>query len=296
MSTAVINQLFEEGVTRSREMADAADETMRAIDDMAKHGEALAQRVDAEADEARQHIRELVGRLERSENELEASGHQAENALTTLADASSRLATEAASLLDRVKQSLAELETRREAVQTDLAARLTSTQGEVTELAAAADAARATAEDGLRRAGQAIADLRNAVDSARAGWGPKLEAWTSAADQLESEAIDHSEAWAEALSDLLERQSTALVEAANGMVDEHNRAMDHVTARFEQQAPLDLAEAIDPLEGELVELGQAAESREQELTGEGNRLAQWADAAVPVMDGLRAALDSVGGE
>ena len=70
MTTAVINQLFEEGITRSRELSDAADEAMRAIDDMAKEAEELAQRVDTEAAEARQHIQELTSRLERSEGAL----------------------------------------------------------------------------------------------------------------------------------------------------------------------------------------------------------------------------------
>ena len=45
MTTAAINQLFEEGITHSRELSDAADGAMRAIDDMAKEAEELAQRV-----------------------------------------------------------------------------------------------------------------------------------------------------------------------------------------------------------------------------------------------------------
>ena len=100
MTTAVINQLFEEGITRSRELSDAADEAMRAIDDMAREAEELAQRVDTEAAEARQHIKELTSRLQRSEGALETAGHQAEGTLTGLAGKSAELAKEAAELLD----------------------------------------------------------------------------------------------------------------------------------------------------------------------------------------------------
>ena len=70
---AEINELFEEGITRSRELSDAADETMDAIDEMAKEAEELAQRVQDEGTEARQHIRELVARMEQAEGALESS-------------------------------------------------------------------------------------------------------------------------------------------------------------------------------------------------------------------------------
>ena len=62
--------------------------------------------------------------------------------------------------------------------------------------------------------------------------------------------------------------------------------------RFVQQAPQDLAEALGPVESELGELGQAAETREQALTTEADQMAQWADSAAPLVDGLRTALDA----
>ena len=292
MTTAVINQLFEEGITRSRELSDAADEAMRAIDDMAKEAEELAERVDTEAAEARQHIKELTSRLERSEGVLETASNQAEGSLTGLAGKSAELAKEAAELLDRVKNSLAELDTRREAVETDMTTRMSAVQDEVTELGGKTQAAQTAAEEGLQQAAQALAGFRTAIDTARAEFAQKQQAWAAAAGELESRAATHAEAWTTGLIDLLERQSTALVEAANSMVDEHNTAMDGLRTRFVQQAPQDLAEALGPLESELGELGQAAETREQALTAEADQMAQWAETAVPLVDGLRTALDA----
>ena len=71
--TAEINELFEEGITRSRELSDAADETMDAIDEMAKEAEELAQRVEDEATEARQHLRDLAAASSSAEGALEPS-------------------------------------------------------------------------------------------------------------------------------------------------------------------------------------------------------------------------------
>jgi chromosome segregation ATPase len=292
MTAAVINELFEEGITRSRELSDAADEAMRAIDDMATGAEELAGRVDSEAAEARQHIRELVGRLERSESELEASGHQVEDVLMGLAGASEDLAKGAVSLLERVRKSLAELDTRHDQVEADLTTRMSAAQDDAADVAARTRAAQAAAEEDLQRVAQAVADFRSAIDTARGEFAHRYQAWAQAADDLESEAYTHADAWTSGLSDLLERQSTALVEAANSMVDEHNDAMDGLRARFVEQAPQHLQDELGPLESGLAELGQAVESREQELTAEAGRMAQWAVAAAPLVDALRTSLEA----
>jgi chromosome segregation ATPase len=290
--TAVINELFEEGITRSRELSDAADEAMHAIDDMAREADELAERVDAEAAEARQHVRDLVGRLERAEAELEASGNQVEDALMNLAAASDDLSKGAVFLLERVQKSLAELDGRHDTIEADLDARMTTAQGDASELAARTQAVQAAAEEDLQKAAQAVDDFRAAIDRLRAEFEQKQQAWAQAADELESEAYTHADSWTSGLSDLLERQSTALVEAGNAMVDEHNEAMDRVKARFVEQAPQDLAEALAPLEAEIAELARAAEDREGQLTAEAGRLGQWADAAVPMVDALRAGLEA----
>jgi gas vesicle protein len=292
MTTAVINELFEEGITRSRELSDAADEAMRAIDGMAHEAEEVAERVDQEASEARQHIRDLVGRLGRSEGELEAAGHPVEDALMGLAGASDNLSKGAVFLLERVTKSLAELDSRHDQVEADVTTRMSAAHDDAAELAARTQAARTSAEEDLQQVAQAVADFRTAIDTLRAEFAQRHQAWAQAADDLESEAYTHADAWSGGLSDLLERQSTALVEAANSMVDEHNEAMDGVRARFVAQAPQDLDEALSPLESELGELGQLAQDREQGLTAEAGQVAQWAETAVPLVDNLRSALEA----
>lgn len=291
MGTAVINELFEEGITRSRELSDAADEAMRAIDAMARDADELAQRVDAETAEARQHIRELVDRLQRSQDALETAGGEGRGALAGLAGKSAELAGEAATLLDRVKASLAELETGREAVETDLTARASAARDDATDLEEKTQAARTAAEDGLQHAAEALSAFRTAIDTARADFTQKQQAWAQATNELESQAAAQAEAWTTGLSDLLERQSTALVAAANSMVDEHNAAMNGLRTRFVEQAPQHLADALAPLDAALGDLGHEADTLEQTLSGQADQMAQWAETAAPLAGAVRAALD-----
>jgi ABC-type transporter Mla subunit MlaD len=290
MSTAVMNQLLEEGVTRSRELSDASDEALRAIDGAAREAEELTQRLETGTAEARQHIQEIVSRLERSEAALEAAGNEAEGALAGLSGKAGEVAAAAAELLDRVTKSLVELETQREAAESDLTTRMTGAQDEATELAGKTQAAATAAEEGLEQVAQTLDAFRTAIEAARTELGQKQEAWSAAADELYGQAFAHAEAWTSGLIDLLERQSTAMVEAANGMVDEHNQSMEGIRTRFVEQAPQHVGEALEPLESELAELGQAAQTLEQELSAEAGRLGQWADAAVPLVDGVQAAL------
>jgi hypothetical protein len=46
---AEINELFEEGLPRSRELSDAAHEALKAIDEMAREADDIARRVQEEA-------------------------------------------------------------------------------------------------------------------------------------------------------------------------------------------------------------------------------------------------------
>ncbi|MET0552831.1 MAG: hypothetical protein ABW221_07330 [Vicinamibacteria bacterium] len=290
MTSAPINDLFEEGITRSRALGDAADEALRGIDEMAQEAAQAAERIEAETGEARQHIRELRARLERAESALDASGHEAETALSGLADRSTELAAEAASLLDRVKSSLAELDARHDRVEQDLDARMETAQHDGTGLADQTAAAQGSVHAALEQAAQALATLRHTVDTERGEHAQKHETWSGAAEALASGAAHQAAAWASGLMDLLERQSTLLTAAANAMVEEHNTAMEAVRERFVRQAPHELVEALAPLEAGLGELGQVAGTCEQILTAETGRLQDWAEAAIPLTAGVKDAL------
>ena len=83
-----------------------------------------------------------------------------------------------------------------------------------------------------------------------------------------------------------------MVQAANGMVENTTRRWTGLKRRFVEQAPQDLSTSLEPVETALGEMGQAAETREQSIAAEADALAQWASQALPVVDGLRTALDA----
>jgi DNA repair exonuclease SbcCD ATPase subunit len=292
---AEINELFEEGITRSRELTDAADGAMDAIDAMAKDADELAQRVEDEAKEASQHLRELVGRLERAEGELETAHGQAEGALESLAGKAAGLKAEAGEWLERAKKSLAEVESRKDGFDGALDAHMASTQQDFQGLAQETQDAQSHAEEQLQEAAQRIAALRTAIENARAEFTQKQQAWSDAVGELETAIQEKADEWVDGLNELLRRQSQALVGAANAMVDRHNDAMDGLKRRFVEQAPQDLAAAIDPLQAALTALGEEAAERGQRLSSEAQQLEEWVAGALPIVTPIQAALDSAAG-
>jgi chromosome segregation ATPase len=292
---AEINELFEEGITRSRELTEAADQAMNAIDEMAGHAEELARRVEDEGQQACQHLRELAGRLEDAEGRLERARSQADGALEALAGKAAEVKSEAGELLERVRKAAAEIEARADELDGALDSQMASTQQGFQELERGTQRAQAQAEEDLQQAAQRIAALRTAIEAARREFDQKQRAWNDALGGLETTVQDKAEECVGAVNELMRRQSQALVGAANAMVDRHNAAMDALKQRFVEQAPQDLAMALDPLEAALTTAGEAAAEHERRLSAEAEQLEQWVGATVPTVTSVRAALDAAAG-
>jgi chromosome segregation ATPase len=293
--TAEINELFEEGITRCRELTDAADEAMDGIDAMAREAEELAQRVQAEAGEACTHMRELAGRMEQAEGAVETARGKADGALEALAARAADLKQEAGELLEKARKSMADVETRKDELDGGLEVHMASTQQDFQELVQATQDAQRQAEEQLQEASQRIAALQSAIEGARSEFAQKQQAWSDAVHELETTVQEKAEEWIEGLNELLQRQSQALVGAGNAMVDQHNDAMDNLKRRFVEQAPQDLATALAPVEAALTALGEEASECGPRLASEAQQLEQWVSGALPIVTPIQAALDAAAG-
>jgi hypothetical protein len=76
------------------------------------------------------------------------------------------------------------------------------------------------------------------------------------------------------------------------MVDQHNGAMDGLKSRFVEQAPQELAAAVDLVEAALTTMGADAAECGQRIASEAQQLGQWVTAALPAVGPIQAALDS----
>jgi chromosome segregation ATPase len=290
--TAEINQLFEEGIARSGELTDAADEAMNAIDALLKGAEGLTTRVEEEAHEVGQHLRDLVSRLDHAEGELEGARGEAENALHGLLAKASELKATVTDLLERVKKNMADLDAQHDRVDEALTSQMSSAQSDFTGLAQKTHDLEEEADHHLTEAAAALSAFRSAIDAARTELAHKREDWSAAMESLETHAHEQANAWVAGLQSLLSRQATAMVEAANAMVTHHNEAMNDLKHRFVEQSPQDLTSALEPLRTALDHLKEDAGTRQQALTAHAQALGQAATRSESVLHAIQADLAS----
>jgi DNA repair exonuclease SbcCD ATPase subunit len=292
---AEINELLEEGITRCAELADAVDAAMDAIDETAGRARDVAERVRDEGTEASEHLRGLVARLEKAESSIEAARREADGSLEGLGSRAVDLKTEVDALLDRVGKAATQIEEQRTRVDDSLEARMTEARADFQDLAQKTQRVEAEANQRLDQAGEAITGFRSAIDAARAELDGKQEAWTTALHRLEESAHEQASAWVAGLQGLLSRQASAMVNAANVMVDRHNETMDVIKHEFAEQSPQELATALEPLQASLRSLAQEATAREQALASRAEELQAALNGQIPVLTDLRAILEATAG-
>jgi DNA repair exonuclease SbcCD ATPase subunit len=190
-----------------------------------------------------------------------------------------------------VRKAADEIESRKDELDSGLDAHMASAQQDFQELVQATQEAEQKAAQQLQQAAQRIATLREAIENARSEFAQKHETWGDAVQELENTVQENTDEWIDALNQLLRRQSQALVGAGNTMVDEHNAAMARLKQRFVEQAPEDLAAALDPVEVALTALGEEAAESGPRLSAEARQLEQWALAALPDTAQIQAALE-----
>jgi len=290
--TSELNELLQEGITRSGQLTDTADEAMDAIDAMVKNAEGLTQRVREEGTEACQHLREVVTRLEQASGELEGVRGKAEGALDGLAGKAADLKAEVGDLLERARRNLTDLDAQKDRLGASVDLQMVEAQSAFTELAHKTQELEAEAARHLDQAGAAIAAFRSGIEAARAEIAEKRHAWATALEGLEAHAREQSDGWTAALQGLLARQTAAMVATANATVARHNQGMRHVKQRFVEQAPQELASALEPVRIAVSTLKESAATRQQGLSSRARELGEAAADALSVIPAIRGNLTS----
>jgi len=167
---------------------------------------------------------------------------------------------------------------------------MSTTQTDFTELAQKTHDLEGQVDRELQEAGAAVSAFRTAIDAARTELAHKKEEWATAMSHLETHAHEQADAWVAGMHGLLARQATAMVEAANEVVQHHNDAMDTLRHRFIEQAPQELTSALEPLETALTGLKDEAASRQQALGARAQEVGQAATEAVSLLETVKADL------
>jgi DNA repair exonuclease SbcCD ATPase subunit len=288
---AELNQLFEEAVTRSRELTDAAEAALTAVDEAARRARDVAERVEENGTRAGRHLREVAEQLERDASAIGDARHETEASLASLADRASGLEEEVGGLLERVRTASGTIDEQRLRLDDSLEAQRAEVEADVAELGRHAGGVATELEERLERAQDATMALRSSLDAARAELARTLESWSEVLNRLEGNARAGAGQLVEAIQELLGRQATAMVQAANVMVERHNAAMALVKSEFAEEVPAELSTSLQPLHAALGATEEEAVAREQDWTSEVEALDAAMTAGAPARGDVRTALE-----
>jgi DNA repair exonuclease SbcCD ATPase subunit len=289
---AEINELFELAVTHCGDLTDAADAAMEAVDAAAGQAEELTERVEQEGKEAREHLRELVARLQQAEGAIEGARGSAAGALAGLAGKAAGLKAAVEALLERAQRAAEQVEEQRRRLDDSLDAQTATTQAEFDELARETEQVEKEAIRRLEEAGRAVTAFRATIEAARDALVRKKDAWDTALRALEAGASERAGTWVAGLKAILHRQATAMVNAANVMVDRHNDTMDAIKREFAEEAPQEMPAVLEPLQAALGHVGEEAAAHGEALSARVEELHAAMSSQGPDLDGLRADLDT----
>jgi chromosome segregation ATPase len=287
---AELNELLEEAAGRAQDLSQDASEAIQGIQKVVGGARDLSEKVDEQTQKAVTALRAVADKLEEAESHLESEVGDTGTEMDALATRAAAVREEVAGVLEKVKGSLETLAQKRQESQDSVDASLQTAAGDVAELGTQVQERAKALGDQLDDAAEKVAELRTAVAQAQADLQGKQGQWTTALNELALTAQSETEFVGKGMTDLLSRQTTALLDLGNHVIDEHNKAMDELKAAYAQQAKDRLAAPLDALTAKLEALGELSGIAKESLGEEADNLLAKVAAALPLIDQVKAVL------
>jgi chromosome segregation ATPase len=193
-----------------------------------------------------------------------------------------------------VKEALEKLDQKRQESQDQVDASLQAAASDVADLGEEVQESGKGLGEHLDVATEKVAELRTAVTQARTELQAKQAQWTTALNELALTARSETEFVGKGVVELLNRQSTALLDLGNHVIDTHNDVMDALTLKYTKDATERLAKPLEALTTKLEALGELSGNAKEALGTEADGLLGKVAAALPLIEQVKAVLGLTG--
>ena len=261
----LLNELFEETITRCSELTQNADTLQSTLQGLLQRAHDLDATLASEAEETHGIYQTVGARLEAAEGRLEAAVSTALSGMEDVRGSAGTLLQRVTTLLETARAATAQIETERERLAAALDERTQSTTGAIQELTARVKQLEADAQADLEKGSAAVQEFRDAVEAARDAFETGKQGVLDALDGLEGFAREQTAAVIEAVNKGSQSASEMRVALANTMLKEHNEAVGVVLDRVADETSGHVEEALTPLAAALEELTRLCEASEEPL-------------------------------
>jgi chromosome segregation ATPase len=291
---AELNELLEEAAGRAQDLSQDASEAIQGIRKLVDGARDLSETVDQQSQKAVAALRAVADKLDDAESRLESEVGETGNELDALATRAAAVREEVAGVLEQVKDALEKLSQRRQETQDTVDASLQTAAGDVGELGTQVQETSKGLSEHLDEAAEAVGQLRTAVTQAQADLQRKQGEWTRTLNEMALTARTETEFVGKGVTELLTRQTTALLDLGNHVIDEHNKAMDELKSAYAQEAKEKLAPPLQALTAKLEALGELSGNAKEALGTEADGLLGKVAAALPLIEQVKAVLGLTG--
>jgi methyl-accepting chemotaxis protein len=262
---ALLNELFEETITRCGELTQNADTLQSTLQGLLQRAHDLEATLASEAEDAHVIYQTVGTRLEAAEGRLEAAVTTALSGMEDVRGGAGTLLQRVNALLATARAATAQIETEKERLAAALDERTQSTTGAIQELTARVKQLEADAQAGLEKGSAAVQEFRDAVEAARDTLETGKQGVLDALDGLDDFAREQTAAVIEAVNKGSQATSEMRVALANTMLKEHNEAVGVVLDRVADETSDHVEEALTPLAATLEELARLFEASGEPL-------------------------------
>jgi ABC-type transporter Mla subunit MlaD len=284
MSEAILNQLFEDAITRCTEFSEQSLELRAAVDELGGRAQELEGNVSSRTEDVLKHLQSLAERLEAAQDALSTAGDQAKAGLDALASRAGEVKSDAESLLSRIHAGIEELGARRQELADALESEVEGAGEEVEKFAEQADAVESALDAALDQAQATIERFGDAIEAAREEWVARRESVETALADLEERAAAQVREYVETVDEVLQSQGTVLSTLVNeGLVAPHQSAMEALEGLVKGAADGIKSDA-EPLVQALRALGEVCRDQQEALGQQADEILKQVEQTVGVLE------------
>lgn len=286
MAIADINEYFDQATDRAIDLREQVKDAGTEIEDLVQQAEKTADRVEGETGDVKDAIHALIERLGQAQEAIATARGEAASALEEVEQQSAKVGDGARQLVTDVQEGLQSLATEQNELTEHVNARLSQLETRMEATAAAAAETGEAVAQGHEETREALGRFTGALETAdKAAQDAGANTVAALKSAVEEMALS-TDGWIDAMGELLNRQTTALLTTANGMIVDHNASMDHAKSRLGEGVAAASGEPVAELVSAIEALQGVADSHQALLTDDARAIVERIAGALPEIQQL----------
>ncbi len=263
MSVSQLNELLDEAVQRSQQLADRAGEAEDAAKTVEERIRTLGETIEQRSTDAHALFQDALAKLKEAEHRIEGSSDKSRTELHGIETHVEELRGKLTALVTAVKAASDELQQKKGTIESDMTDQVHQTEGHFQEATTKLEGLAGSVDERAGAAAKAIEALHTAVEDVQQGLAQARQRFAQELSDLATHIGTQVHTYVQSVSTALDQACSALVDSSNKVVEAHNGAVEALRAQFIDEAPKGFDDALAQIKEVLGNLARLCEGHEQ---------------------------------